>query len=167
MEPKVDGTFGEADDFGRTTADRFYLNCKVVTKKMSYREHQSRGKEWNETAEVVLLIPEQTTEADHFLKAWLPVQYSPEELEKHRDLNTHCELVMEAAMPINGYFRGAVAWGNNLIPEPHIFVMTKGAEERLRSCVGKKIKVTTLGDGEEESLYELKRETKNPYSEGT
>lgn len=146
----------------RGTDDRYHLTCKVVTRKMSYREHQSRGKEWNETAEVVLLLPEQSTEADQFYRAWLPERLSPEELAKNPDAVTHHELVMQCGMPINGYFRGAVAWGNNLIPQPHIFVMTKRAEDLFRACVGKKFQITTLKDGEEEIVYEAKAETKSP-----
>lgn len=57
---------------GRTTADRYYLTCKVEERKLSYREHQSYGKEWNEQASVIVLLPFSSTEADCFYFAWLP-----------------------------------------------------------------------------------------------
>ena len=121
-----------SDIVQRTTQDRFHLICKVTTKRISYRDHQSRGKQSNETADVILLLPIQTSEADCFYSAWLPEKLTEEEMAQTKDYKPYSEVVMEAGYPINGYFRGAVEWGNHLIPQPHIFVMTKEAEERLQ-----------------------------------
>jgi hypothetical protein len=148
-----------SDIVQRTTLDRFHLNCKVVSKRIAYREHQSKGKEWNESAEVILLLPQQSTEADCFYSAWLPEKLTEAEIAQTKEYKPYSELVMETGYPINGYFRGAVEWGNHLIPQPHIFVMTREAEEKLRPMIGKTIRIDTLGDGEEESRYELRAET--------
>lgn len=149
---------------GRTTADRFYLLCKVVKKKLSYREHQSRGKEWNETADVIFLVPEQTTESDVFHSVWLPPKLTPEEVKLLPQAQVYPEFMMEAGEPVCGYFRGYASWGSTLVPKPHIFVMTKKAEERLQKHVGKKINITVLGDVEEEKIYQAKAETRDPYA---
>jgi hypothetical protein len=149
---------------GRTTADRFHLTAKVHKKRMAFRDHQSRGKESNETAETIVLVPEQATESDLFFNAWLPPKLTAFELDLTKGVQPHVEFVMETGFPLNGYFRGALCHANNLLNRPHIFVMTRKAEEILGQYVGKKIKITTLGDGEEDGLYELKPETKSPIA---
>lgn len=150
----------------RTTASRFYLTCKVVKKKFSYKDLQSRNKTSNQTAESIILVPEQTTECDLFLNAWLPPQYTPDELklmmERKIPVEAYHEIVMETGMPVNGYFRGALTRADFRLDRPHIFVMTHKAEQLLAKMEGKKIRVTVLGDGEEEALYELKAETRSP-----
>ncbi len=151
---------------GRTTADRFELTCRVMEKSLSYKDTQSRGKTSLETAKVIVLVPLDGTEADCFFSAWLPERLSDaEKLLLGEKAQEYIEVVMEGGFPICGYFRGAVEWGNALHDRPHIFVMTKQAEVKLSSYVGKTIRLTTLGDGEEESRYELKAETKSPYSD--
>jgi hypothetical protein len=146
----------------RTTKSRFHLNVKVVNKKFSYRELQSRGKEWNEVADAVLLIPEQTMESDLFFNAWLPDKLTEEEKTKYA-LKDYSEVVMEMGNPICGYFRGALCHANHLIDRPHIFVMTKLAEEKLRPMKGKKLRAIVIGEDEEEVLYgDLKPETRSP-----
>lgn len=117
---------------GRTTADRYYLTCKVEERKLSYREHQSYGKEWNEQASVIVLLPFSSTEADCFYFAWLPEKLTEAEKAALPSEPQHTEIVMEAGNPICGYMRGAVKWGDGLCESPHIFIMTKRAEELLR-----------------------------------
>lgn len=152
-------------DLGATTDEQFELTCKVVKKKMSYRDHQSRGKEWNDTADVVLLVPEQTTEASCFFTAWLP---DPEDYKVdewgQRHIG-HNEVGLRVAHPIGGFVRGALYRANNLLPMPHIFVMSKKAEDILQNYEGKKIRVTVLGEKEFDEAYEAKAETKSPYSD--
>jgi len=161
---KTNGGSMSEEIISRDTTDRFFLTGKIVSKKFSYREHQSRGKEWNEVADAVILIPQQTTEADIFLSAWLPEKLTEAEKIVNPEIKEYSEVLFEAGYPVNGYFRGALCHGNHLLPYPHIFVMTKGAEERLRPHAGNMVKLTALGDQEEELLYEAKAETKSPYS---
>ena len=150
----------------RTTNDRFYLTVKVLKKKLSYRDHQSRGKEWNDTAETIILVPDQSTESDLFFNAWLPEKLTEKEKLATHGPKEYSEVVLEMGNPICGYFRGALCYGNKLIDRPHIFVMTKMAEEKLKSAVGKRIRATVIAEQEEEVLYgDLKAETHSPYSD--
>lgn len=155
----------EEDVEGRTTKDRYHLLAKVTKRRFAFRDHQSRGKESNEQAEAVVLVPEQTTECDCFFAAWLPPKLSAEEQALTRSQNPHSEIVFETGNPINGYFRGALFRASDLCDRPHIFVMTKRAEDLLASLEGKKIQLVSLGAGEEEAVYELKLETKSPYTD--
>lgn len=151
---------------GRTTQDRFYLSAKVIKKPISFRSRQSGRKEFNAEGTAVILVPEQSTECDCFFSAWLPEKISPEEASVIKDLpSNYSEIVFETGYPINGYFRGALCPANSLINRPHIFVMTKRAEELLLiNCEGKKIRLTSLAEGEEEALYELNPETRSPIA---
>ncbi len=158
--------YAEVDEIGgRTTRDRFYLTVKIFKKKMSFEHTQSRGKKSLDTAETIVLVPEQTTESDLFFNAWLPAKLTDEELKLTHGKKPYSEIVFEAGMPINGYFRGALCHSNHLIDRPHIFVMTHRAEFLLSSLEGKKIQLTTLAEGEEDHLYELKHETRSPYAD--
>jgi len=157
---------------GRGTKDRFFLTAKIIKKKFNYRETQSRGKRWNETANSVVLVPEESDDATAFFKAWLPEKFSDDELAKLNGQKPYAEVVLEAGYPVSAYFRGALCNANHLYDRPHIFVMTKKAEERLLSHLGrfslrsKTIKLTVLGEQEEEILYgDLKAETKSPYAD--
>lgn len=147
---------------GRTTADRYFLTCKVETRKLEYREHQSRKQEWNEQADIIVLLPFSSTEADCFYHAWLPEKLTEAEKAALPNESQHSEIVMETGYPLNGYFRGAIKWGDNVCDQPHIFVMTKRAEELLKQKIGSTISVTVLGDGEEDARYELRTETRSP-----
>lgn len=157
---------------GRGTRDRYQIRCKVIRKKFSYRETQSRGKRWNETANSIILVPEDSDESYAFLQAWLPIRLSEEELQKINGQKPWAEVIVEAGAPISAYFRGALCNGNHLLDRPHIFVMTKKAEEKLDLWLGKGAKakkyinLTILGEQEEEVLYgDLKPETKSPYAD--
>lgn len=142
-----------------TTEERFELICKVHKEILPYREHQSRGKEWNEQASVILLIPETTDQASGFYDAWLPIDL-PEV-----DGKPPChEIGMEVGYPVGGFMRGAVFHSSPLYPERHIFVMSNRAEKILQNRVGEKIRVTVLGEQEFDQAYEAKAETKSPYS---
>jgi len=155
----------DAQEMMMTTEDRFELNCKIVKKKMSYLDHQSRGKKGNETADVILLIPEITTESSCFYTAWLPDEADVRVTEWGDKLIAHSEIGMRAGYPIGGLIRGALYRANSLYPSPHIFIMSKKAEDLLQNHVGKKIRITVLGEQEFDEAYEAKAETKSPYSE--
>lgn len=143
-----------------TTEERFELNCKVVGVKLPYRDHQSYGKEWNETADVILLVPEQSDECAAFYGAWLPDETMPEVDGKP----PYCEIGMEMGFPVSGFARGAVFFASKLYPERHIFVMSNRAEKILQNRIGQKIRVTVLGEQEFDHAYEAKAESKSPYS---
>lgn len=147
----------------RTTLDRFHITAKITAKKFSYRDLQSRGQESNETAEGIILVPEASTERDLFYRTWLPPKLSPDELkDKELAKNAYHELVFETGSPIFGYFRGALCAADFRLDQPHIFVMTKKAEELLKPYIGQKIRLSVLGENEEEGLYQLEVETKSP-----
>lgn len=149
----------------RTTQDRFHITVKVQESRFNYREHQSRGKQWNEVANAIILEFDTTTENDLFINAWMPDQLTEEEKAQLHGAKDYAEVVLEAGSPIFGYFRAALCHPNQHSDKPHLFVMTKGAEERLQAAVGKRMVMTSLGEQEEESLYCLKLETRSPYTD--
>lgn len=145
------------------TKRRYHITAKITKKRFSYEDLQSRGKRSHQTAESIVLIPEQTTECDSFYRAWLPPKLTPEELKNDELRKTaYHEIVMQTGNPINGYFRGALCHADLRVDRPHIFVMTKSAEDLLSKYEGKKIRLVVLGEGEEENVYELKPETRSP-----
>lgn len=133
----------------KDSSDRFHLQCRVVQKRMSYREHQSKQKEWNEEANVILLVPETTDEASDFFRVWLP----------EKDTDDLSEVGMLIKYPVQGFVKGAVKWGSFQLSMPHIFVMTKAAEDILASHIGKKVEVIVVGEQEIDHLYDAKAET--------
>ena len=54
------------------TEREYELTCRIVRKKMQYDDDQSRGSLGNTEVDVVLLVPEQSSECDRFFGAWLP-----------------------------------------------------------------------------------------------
>lgn len=152
-------------EIGESTEENFVLTCQVIKKPMSYRDHQSRGKEWNDTANIALLKPETTTEAARFFTAWLPDESDIRTNEWGEKIPAHSEIGMKIGHPVNGFVRGALFRGTQLLPSPHIFIMSKRAEDILQNHVGKKIRVTVLGEKEFDEAYEAKAETKSPYSD--
>lgn len=157
-----EGTFLE---IGATTDERYELICKVVRKQLSYRDHQSRGKEWNDTAQVILLVPETTSESSAFFTAWLPPDGATKVDENGKKVIEYAEVGMRGSYPVSGFFRGALYRANQLLPQPHIFVMSKRVEDLLQHCIGKKIRLTVLGEEEFDEAYEAKAETKSPYGD--
>lgn len=121
---------------------RYILNCKVVVKKMSFLDRQSRGQAWNETAQVVLLVPDINTMSSLFLNERLPI------LDEE-----HTEVGMVMGGPIFGFFRGALKRGSKLCDRPNIFVMSKRAENILKYMDGRNFEVTVVSQ-EEEAAYD-------------
>jgi len=142
-----------------TTTERFELNCKVVGVKLPHREEQSRGKTFNDTADVVLLVPDPSDQATKFYDAWLPL-----ELESDDGKPACTEIGMEAGFPVGGFIRGALFFSSKLYPTRHIFVMSNRAEKILQNRIGQKLRVTVLGEEEFDEAYEAKAETKSPYA---
>lgn len=143
----------------KTTDDPFVLNCRVEKRKRSYREKQSRGREWNEQAEVVLLVPDVTDEATEFFDAWLGVDLTPEERAALKIGDQISEVGMLIGHPVHGFTRGVVMRSSIDYPKAHIFVMTKKSEERLLKWVGKKIRVDVLPESEIEKHEDGAAET--------
>ena len=145
----------------RNTFDRFYLTVKVISKRITFEDLQSRGKRSNQEANIIMLVPEDSTEADLFLNAWLPDQYSEEQLKETHGVKDWSEVVFECGRPVFGFFRGALRRADKLSTRPYIFVMTKSAEEALELFVGKKIQLTAIGEGEEGRQEGRKEERRN------
>ena len=124
------------------STNRYIIRAKVKVQKMSFLDRQSRGQAWNESADVVLLVPEINTEASTFLTERLP------ELDEE-----YTEVSMLMGGPIFGYLRGALRRGSRLCDRPHIFVMSKRAENTLKAMNGREFEVTILSQ-EEESEYD-------------
>lgn len=122
--------------------ERFTLRCKVLAKEMSYLDKQSAGKKWNEQAKVVLLQPEVNTECSRFFDDRLPT------LDEE-----YTEVGMLIGGPVFGFVRGALQRGSKLCSRPHIFVMSKRAENVLKYLDGREIEVIILSE-EEEANYD-------------
>lgn len=143
-----------------TTKERYELNCKVVGVKLPHREEQSRGKTFNDTADVILLVPDESDQATKFYDAWLPF-----ELENEDGKPACTEIGMEARYPVGGFIRGALFFASKLYPTRHIFLMSNRAEKILQKRIGQKLRVTVLGEEEFDESYEANAETKSPYSD--
>lgn len=126
------------------TQIHYHLKCGVVVKEVTYEDHQSKTISLI-TEKLVFLIPLEGTQKDMFLTAWLP-----EVSDQVYEIGIRC------GHPIYGVFRGCVKRANNVIAMPHIFVMSKGAEEELKSMVqagaGQVLEIETLGEHEDEVL---------------
>lgn len=118
--------------------ERFTLRCRVIAKDMSFRDKQSAGKEWNEKARVVLLKPDVNTECSRFFDERLPI------LDEE-----YTEVGMLIGGPVFGFVRGALRRGTKICDRPHIFVMSKRAENVLKYLDGREIEVVILSEDEE------------------
>jgi hypothetical protein len=124
------------------STNRYIIRAKVRVVKLSYLDKQSAGKKSNETADVVLLVPEINTQASEFLTERLP------EMDEE---NTEVAMLMGG--PVFGFVRGALQRGSRLCDRPHIFVMSKRAENTLKAMHGREFEVTILSQ-EEEADYD-------------
>jgi hypothetical protein len=99
--------------------ERYVLRCKVVVKKISYVDHQSKSQS-NETAPFVFLEPEINTQAQLFLTAWLP---------DGSDGKRNYELAVLCGHPVNRAFRGYLFNRDERHDRPYIMVATMSAEK--------------------------------------
>lgn len=134
---------------------RFNLKCRVVCKAVSYLDQQSSTTSFI-TEDFVYLIPQESTQRDLFLDYWLPDMS-----------NEVSEIGLRAGAPIYGNFRACLKRPNNIIDMPHIFVMSRGAEEEFKKLLKAKkgffslsskvyINVEVLGEHEDELLDTMK-----------
>jgi len=138
-----------------SNSEHFLLKCKVVSKQVSYVDHQSKT-DIVMTEDFIYLIPQEGTQRDLFLDTWYP--------EVSTDVS---EIGIRAGQPIYGTFRACLKRSNNIINEPHIFVMSRGAEEEFKKLIRAKkgffnptgkvyIEVEVLGEHEDELLDTMK-----------
>jgi hypothetical protein len=122
------------------TERRYNLSAKVTVKHVTYRDEQSKGIS-NAEADIVCLIPQESTERDLFFGAWLP-----------DTLDGSHELGIMMGHPVGGTFRAAIRHGNEWCREKHLFVMTKWVEDILKSVPGQITHFHVLGEQEVEAI---------------
>lgn len=120
------------------TERRYHLTCKINIRECSIEDVQSTKTD-RITEKLVFLTPVQSSQADEFYFAWLPDTSSE-----------HYEIVMKAGRPVYGFIKGCVRRAHRFFPEPHIFVMSPGAEEDMKKMGdGKELDIEVLGEDEE------------------
>lgn len=144
------------NDFGNSNPDgltrqHYFLKCEVFVKDVTYLDVQSKGSDYK-TEQLVFLVPLESSQRNFFLDAWLPEYLVSENVE----------VGIRAAYPIHGYFRACLKRPNKIIDKPHIFVMSRGAEEEFKNlCRAQKgfipiIEIETIGVHEEDLLDSMK-----------
>jgi hypothetical protein len=112
------------------TQRQFHFRCKLVVKDVTYQDSQLTDTTLK-TEKMAFLIPQASSESDRFYDAWLPSS-NEEEVE----ITCRCSA-------FRGYFRCMVRRADERMREPHLFVMSKGAEEEFKKISLKKIFFTT------------------------
>jgi hypothetical protein len=137
------------------TEQRYHLKCKVLVKKVSYMDYQSKG-ETLITEDFVFLIPQESTQRSLFMGAWLP-----------DTLEGNSEIGLEIGRPVEGHARACLRRKNKIVPEAHIFVMSRGAEELIKDWARANrgflwtrqdcyLDITVLAENEDELLDQQK-----------
>jgi len=119
----------------------YFLKCKVHIVKVCYEDYQSKGNLGTVEEDMVFLEPEINTEATRFYNAWLP-----------DSLEEAAEIGISMGYPVFGMFRACVRRFHKDFKRPHIFVMSRGAEEIFKHLKLKNIEVEVMGASEEEAL---------------
>lgn len=130
------------------TKNRYELKCQVIVKETTYDDEQSQGTTRN-TEKMAYLVPQESSERDRFLMAWLP------ETDEE-----NFEVGLMIGHPVHGPARAAIRRKNREVPEHHLFIMSRGAEEELkafsdegwkvlRALQKKTVIVTVLSEDEE------------------
>lgn len=131
----------EAYDAKEKACERRYnLSCKVIVKDCTYEDEQSKGNS-QVTEKLVFLLPQDNTERTLFYNAWLP-----EMVDEHQELGA------VIGHPLYSSLRVALWRSTSFVNEIHLFVMSKGAEEVLKTMNEKIIQVEILGQGEDQLL---------------
>jgi hypothetical protein len=124
----------------RLPKPEFYLKVKVLVKKISYLDVQSKGTS-NATAKMVFLIPQEGTSRDLFYAKWLP------------DIKGEAvELPAILPYPVSGLARVALMRRDERSDEHYLFVMSRGAEEDLQECADKIIEAQILSEFDDKVL---------------
>jgi len=130
------------DPYQKAMQVRYFIRCKVLIRNCSYMDEQSKGNQLV-SEELVFLVPQESDERTRFFKAWLP------------DFEEYQEIGCEMGHPLYSAFRAALyrkSTFHNDIPDNHIFVMSKGAEEILKKLDEQIVNVEILGEQEETLL---------------
>jgi hypothetical protein len=130
------------DPVQKAMQTRYFLRCKVFVRDCTYEDQQSTGNV-NISERLVFLCPEEGDQRTLFYKAWLP------------DIDGHQEIGCEMGHPVYSAFRAALYRKSSFheeLPDNHIFVMSKGAEEILKRLDGQIVNVEVLGEQEEALL---------------
>jgi hypothetical protein len=128
------------DPYQKAMQVRYHLRCKVLVKECTYEDQQSKGNQ-NISEKLVFLVPEDSDERTRFFIAWLP-----------DTLDSFQELGIEMGHPVFSAFRAALYRKSTFhpeLPDNHIFVMSKGAEEILKRLDGQMVMCEILGEQEE------------------
>jgi len=130
---------------------RYQLKAKVIVKDVTYTDEQSTGTS-QVTDKLVFLIPEDSTQRDLFYTAWLP-----------DDPDSPQEVVCQAGHPVYSTFRAALWRRTQHVGDIHLFVMSKGTEEVLKTMNGLSLVFEVLGQ-QEDNLADNQRDWKLPYN---
>lgn len=124
----------------------YNLMCQIVVFRKGYQEQADRGQQHNDY--MVALVPRNDWgQYVQFLNAWMPAT------NKEDDYH---EVAMQIGSPIHSPCRGAVMRANKDVRAPHIFIMSTGVEEMLKTVYKQKpktqIQLTVLPqDSEDEA----------------
>lgn len=124
------------DPIQKAQQSRYILSCKVLVKECSYEDEQSKGIA-TVSEKLVFLLPQDSDQRTRFYNTWLP------------DYETYQEIGIEMGHPLFSSFRAALYRQGKFMDGIHIFVMSKGAEETLKTLDGKIVNVEILGEQEE------------------
>jgi len=130
------------DPIQKAMQTRYFLRCKVYARECTYEDQQSKGNQ-QISEKLVFLSPEEGDQRTLFYKAWLP------------DVEGFQEIGCEMGHPLYSAFRAALYRKSTFhsdLPDNHIFVMSKGAEEILKGLDGQIVNVEVLGEQEEALL---------------
>ena len=135
------------------TEREYELTCRIVRKKMQYDDDQSRGSLGNTEVDVVLLVPEQSSECDRFFGAWLP-EPAVITLEGKVFQDNFYECLGILGGPVHSPVRMALHRASKLHPEPYFFVMSAGVEQELLKIPSRlfrkpRISLKVLGESSE------------------
>lgn len=105
---------------------KYRFHCHVHSRKVGFEDIQGKGKKQEvktqTEADLIFLVPDDSSEADRFLAAWLP----------DTDDETF-EILLQMPRPVYGMCRVAIRRASQWMPRPHLQVMSLGAETRLLS----------------------------------
>lgn len=113
------------------TLKEYNFWVRILVKEVAAQQGELGGQS---SFNVVLLLPQESTQRQEFYKAWLPDQtYEGEGSEAP-------EIIISSGFPLgHAPFRGAVINGSRFWNAPHIFVMSPRVEDILKNMNGRKI----------------------------
>ncbi len=111
----------------------------------------------------MILVPEEGTQTNGMLAAWLPDFDLRDETPELQTLDKMSEVLINIGHPVGGYARAGVIRGSQWHADPHLFVQTKGVEEDLLTCVGQRVVITVQDARKEYQLSVLTRDYDLPF----